>query len=93
MIKKALVMAIAAAALSVPLAGVAGADPSPTNPGTPGNFGVPGVATSPPGAPSSTVNTVSNFAHAKAPGVSLPQQNSGVSPGQTIKTFAPGQEK
>ena len=90
MLKKILVSAIAAAALSVPLAGVAGAD---TTNGTPGNFGAP------PGGPSSTVETVSDFAHSKAPG-SLPQQNgaaqgstSQVPPGQTIKTYAPGQQK
>ena len=44
MLKKLVVGAIAAGVLAVPLAGVAGADPSPDNPGldnpgTPGNFG------------------------------------------------------
>ena len=39
MLKKLVVGAIAAGVLGVPLAGVAGADPSLDNPGTPGNFG------------------------------------------------------
>ena len=39
MLKKLVVGAIAAGVLAVPLAGVAGADPSLDNPGTPGNFG------------------------------------------------------
>ena len=41
MLRKLVVGAIAAGVLAVPLAGVAGADPSPNNPGTPGNFGIP----------------------------------------------------
>ena len=39
MLKKLVVGAIAAGVLAVPLAGVAGADPSLDNPGVPGNFG------------------------------------------------------
>jgi hypothetical protein len=40
MLKKMFVtLAAAAAVLAVPLAGVAGADPSKDNPGVPGNFG------------------------------------------------------
>jgi len=39
MIKKLLVTVAAAGALSVPLAGVAGADPTSDNPGLPGNVG------------------------------------------------------
>jgi hypothetical protein len=39
MIKKVLVSVIAAGALSVPFAGLAGADPAPDNPGVPGSFG------------------------------------------------------
>ena len=42
MIKKLLVAAAAAGALSVPLAGLAAADPSPTNPGVPGAPGLNG---------------------------------------------------
>ncbi len=38
MIKKLLVTVAAAGALSVPLAGVASADPAPDNPGVPGNI-------------------------------------------------------
>jgi hypothetical protein len=39
MIKKVLTTVVATAALSVPLAGVAGADPAPNNPGVPGTLG------------------------------------------------------
>jgi hypothetical protein len=59
MLKKLVVGAIAAGVLAVPLAGVAGADPSPDNPGTPGNFGAattPGSAR-PPGDRVSEVAT------------------------------------
>ena len=49
MLKKLFVTAAAAAALTVPLAGVAGADPAPDNPGVPGNVPDldPDTATSP----------------------------------------------
>jgi hypothetical protein len=82
MIKKVLVTVVAAGALSVPLAGVAGADPSPTNPGVPGYFGTP------PGAPSTSINTISDFAHAKPAGEGLTQYNNGVAPGQVVNIGA-----
>ena len=48
MLKKLVVGAIAAGVLAVPLAGVAGADPSVDNPGTPGNFVTPSARPHPP---------------------------------------------
>ena len=47
MLKKLFVTAAAAAALTVPLAGVAGADPAPDNPGVPGNIPGPDSGLSP----------------------------------------------
>ena len=79
MIKKLLVTVAAAGALSVPLAGVAGADPTPDNPGTPGNVGAaPGrylvTGNTAPGYPSTAGAFRDVF---------------GVPPGGFIKRFAP----
>jgi hypothetical protein len=80
MIKKVLATVIAAGALSVPLAGVALAEP-PTDPGSNGQ----GPGDPPVGAPGSFFN---DFARAKGPG-SLPAQG-GIQPGQVVKGVTPG---
>jgi hypothetical protein len=79
MIKKVLVSVIAAGALSVPLAGVAAADPSPDNPGVPGNIGG-----TPPGSSASGA--------AKVQGQSTPDVYGGP-PGQHVsEQLAPGHQ-
>lgn len=84
MIKKVLATVGAAVALSVSLAGVAGADPTTDNPGTPGNVGMP------PG------QAVSTAAKAKPEGTSitdLARAGGYRSIGNAINTFAPGHDK
>jgi hypothetical protein len=83
MFKKLVVGVIAAGALFVPLAGLAGAAPDPaTNPGTPGNLGfVPGQG----------VKTI-----AQEPGSTAGFFRDSLgfhSPGDAINTAAPGQLK
>jgi DNA polymerase III subunit gamma/tau len=77
MVKKVLVSVIAAGALSVPLAGVAGADPADDNPGVPGNIGGQ--------SPGSVISGA-----AKAPGLSTPEAFGGSPPGQSVKQVTPG---
>jgi hypothetical protein len=84
MIKKVLATVGAAVALSVSLAGVAGADPGLDNPGTPGHVGMP------PG------QAVSTAANAKPQGTSitdLARAGGYRSIGNAINTFAPGHNK
>jgi hypothetical protein len=77
MLKKLLVAASAAAALSVPLAGVAWAD-QPTDPGV-GSGGVPGkIGQQPPGKAFAPLREI-----AKASGQSTPQLLREISEGQT----------
>ena len=82
MIKKLLVTVAAAGALSVPLAGVASADPAPDNPGVPGNIlgHSPGetfrVAAKLPGSTARVVRDSSDFN----------------SPGEAIKEITPGHQ-
>jgi hypothetical protein len=96
MLKKLVVGAIAAGVLAVPLAGVAGADPSPDNPGTPGNFGratTPGSAR-PPGQRVSSLAT--NETNEKPPGTSLSDiahKEGFTSVGDAVNNFAPGHNK
>jgi hypothetical protein len=82
MIKKLLVTVAAAGALSVPLAGVAGADPTSSNPGTPGDIGGarPGTYVVAPNTPhnSDFPSTASIF-----------REFFGSSPGGFINQFAP----
>jgi len=92
MLRKLVVGAIAAGVLAVPLAGVAGADPSPDNPGTPGNFGAvttPGSAR-PPGDRVSEIAT--NATNERPPGASLDDVatiEGFTSVGDAVKMFAP----
>jgi hypothetical protein len=74
MFKKLLVSVMAAGAVSIPLAGIASADPTPDNPGVPGNIG--GIS------PGSAIKQV-----AKAPG---PASASFGPPGHAVRTVAPG---
>src|SRR5215218_2411101 len=76
MLKKLFVGVVAAGVLSVPLAGVAGADPDPaTNPGVPGTIGAPGQ----------TINTVAQMPGSTA---GFFRDFAGVNgPGGLIKTF------
>ena len=96
MLKKLVVGAIAAGVLAVPLAGVAGADPSPDNPGTPGNFGAattPGSAR-PPGDRVSEIAT--NATGERPPGASVNDVAHGegfTSVGDAVNMFAPGHNK
>ena len=82
MLKKLFVAAAAAAAVSVPLAGVAGADPAPDNPGLPGNIGGR--------SPGSVISQA-----AQQPG-SVPDVVSEITdgyqrtPGEAVKSVAPG---
>jgi hypothetical protein len=82
MLKKFVVGAIAAGVLAVPLAGVAGADPSRDNPGTPGNIGG--------NSPGSLIEPF-----AKMPGVSTSQAFSDLTdgafptPGSAVKEVNP----
>ena len=90
MIKKLLVTVAAAGALSVPLAGVAGADPTSDNPGLPGNVGGarPGTYVVAPNTPpnqdpnSDSLSTAGFF-----------RKYLQVPPGGYINQFAPGQNK
>jgi len=77
MLKKVLVSVIAAGALSVPLAGVAGAHPADDKPGVPGNIGGE--------SPGSVISGA-----AKAPGLSTPEAFGGSPPGQSVKQVTPG---
>jgi hypothetical protein len=83
MLKKIFFTAAAAAAVSVSLVGVAGADPAPDNPGVPKNIG--GIS---PGSAFSDL--------AKAKGSSVPDEVSKVTggqfrtPGQALRPFTPG---
>src|SRR6478672_10833753 len=86
MLKKLVVGAIAAGVLAVPLAGVAGADPSADNPGTPGNF--PGNI--PPGQRVSSIATDKTL---KPPGTSvsdIAHDEGFTSVGDAVNNFAPG---
>ncbi|WP_029116129.1 hypothetical protein [Mycobacterium sp. URHB0044] len=81
MLKKVLVTVIAAGALAVPFAAVAGADPTSENPGLPGTFG--GL---PPGA------GVTIVAH-QGPGAVSDAIGVYGTPGSTFKQFTPGHTK
>jgi hypothetical protein len=86
MLKKLVVVAAAAAAVSVPLAGVAWSDPSQDNPGVPGNLlgASPGSRVSP---------------LARWPGESIPDavrdatDDAFSNPGQAVKYVNPGANK
>ena len=87
MIKKLLVTVAAAGALSVPLAGVAGADPTPDNPGTPGtprNIG--GGTLAPPGSYLVKANTAPGGLSTAG---TFREVFDGLTPGGFIKQFAP----
>lgn len=92
MLRKLVVGAIAAGVLAVPLAGVAGADPSPDNPGVPGNFGAattPGSAR-PPGDRVSEIAT--NATNERPPGDSVndvAHDEGFTSVGDAVNNFAP----
>jgi len=83
MLRKLVVGAIAAGVLAVPLAGVAGADPSPNNPGTPGNFGIP---------PGQRVSEVATDKTLRPPGTSvndIAHDEGFTSVGDAVNNFAP----
>ena len=81
MLKKLFVTAAAAAAVAVPLVGVAGADPAPDNPGVPGN--IPGPTPGQSTSPGSLIKGAAQVPDSNVPDLVGP-------PGQTIKTFTPG---
>ena len=92
MLKKLVVGAIAAGVLAMPLAGVAGAKPSPDNPGVPGNFGAvttPGSAR-PPGDRVSEIAT--NATNERPPGASVNDvaiKEGFANVGDAVNNFAP----
>ena len=89
MLKKLVVTAIAAAAMTVPLAGVAWAAPS-TDAGSNGNgIGAGGVPVNSTNGPPGSL--ISSFAMMKQPGQSLPVAFGGGPPGPQINT--PGHPK
>ncbi|OKH81523.1 hypothetical protein EB75_16680 [Mycobacterium sp. ST-F2] len=74
MLKKVVIAALAAGAVSIPLAGLSGADTTPDNPGVPGAIG--GAA---PG----------DYIHQAAQGIPGPTSKAfGVPPGQIVKWIA-----
>jgi hypothetical protein len=81
MLKKLLVTAIAAGALSVPFAALAGADPAADNPGLPGNLG--GLA------PGTGISGVAK----QGPGVVADFTHSVGSAGSFVKQGTPGHNK
>jgi hypothetical protein len=91
MLKKVSVAVIAAGALSVPLAGVAGADPGPTNPGLPGNVGrAYNVPSTPPGG---QIHEIAQQDPGSTASAFKDQDGVNESPGNFINDFAPGQSK
>lgn len=78
-LKKLLVVAATAATVSVPLAELAAADPSPSNPGVPGNI----RGDSPPGQIISQVLVPQPGSTASVIGP----------PGQSLNNYTPGQQK
>jgi hypothetical protein len=81
MLKKVLTTVIAAGALSIPLAVVAGADPTPDNPGLPGNIG--GLS------PGTGVSTVAH----RGPGAVPDAIGVYGTPGNAFKQVTPGHTK
>jgi len=90
MLKKLVVGAIAAGVLAVPLAGVAGADPSQDNPGTPGNLGAFVV-----GAPAAIPPGQIIKQRAQLPGSvkDVAIAEGFANPGDAVNNFAPGHNK
>jgi hypothetical protein len=90
MLKKLVVGAIAAGVLGVPLAGVAGADPSPDNRGTPGNIGAFVV-----GAPAAIPAGQIVKQRAQLPGSvkDVAIDEGFANPGDAVNNFAPGHNK
>ena len=90
MLKKLVVGAIAAGVLAVPLAGVAGADPSTDNPGTPGNLGAFVV-----GAPAAIPPGQIIKQRAQLPGSvkDVAIDEGFANPGDAVNNFAPGHNK
>jgi hypothetical protein len=89
MLKKLVVGATAAGVLAVPLAGVAGADPSLDNPGTPGNFGKAIGATTgiPPG------QIIKQRAQLPGSVKDVAIAEGFANPGDAVNNFAPGHNK
>ena len=102
MFKKLLVSVMAAGAVSIPLAGIASADPTPDNPGVPGNIGgispgsaikqvakMPGPASAPFGPPGHAVRTVAP-GHAPKPPAEPDPSDPTDPTGHTVRTDRPG---
>lgn len=88
-LKELVVGAMAAGVLAVPLAGVAGADPSEDNPGVPGNFGefVGAPAGIPPG------QIIKQRAQLPGSVKDVAIAEGFANPGDAVNNFAPGHNK
>jgi hypothetical protein len=85
MLKKLVVVAAAAAAVSVPLAGVASSDPTQDNPGVPGN--ILGAS------PGSLVSPLAKWPGPLPDAVRVATDGAFSNPGQAVKYVNPGANK